>query len=220
MAGELQAAWNTGKTCYFIVRNRTGSVWNGSAFATYATASYATYVISATEQGTAGGFYTATFPASISAGVYSTVMKEQAGGSPAETDATVAVGEIQWNGTAQMPLSDVATSGQLSILTPIQIARGIQQLYFPLYFKSAADHITPFTSGVISGQIARDGGVFGPLQSGLVSERGLGWYDVTLTSGDLDARTIKLMFTGRAVSGGTCDPLPFSFILQRSSGGA
>lgn len=219
MAGELQASYRTGRTCYFLIRSRTGTIWNGTTFETYATANYATYDLAATEQGTASSFFVATFPTAISAGVYSVVLKDQSGGTPAETDVTVATGEVHWNGTATIPLSDLATSGQLSVVSPINIARGIMQQFFPLYFKSAADHITPFVSGIISGQIARNGGSFGTLQSGGVSERGLGWYDVTLTSGDLDAATVKLVFTGRGVSGGTTDPLLFSFILQRSSGG-
>jgi O-acetyl-ADP-ribose deacetylase (regulator of RNase III) len=56
------------------------------------------------EQGTASGFYTGTFPA-VAAGVYAVSVKRQAGGSPAETDATVGFGPVEWSGTAVVPLS-------------------------------------------------------------------------------------------------------------------
>ena len=71
---------------------------------------------------------------------------------------------------------------------------------------------------MVSGQIARDGGAFGALQSGTVTERGLGFFDCTLTSGDLLANTVKLVFTAVGVSGGAADPVPFGAVLQRSSG--
>ncbi len=219
MAGELQASYRPTRTCYFFIRNRTGQIWNGSIFTTYASAGVGTYAVSATEQGTASAYYTATFPSAIAPGIYACLLKEQLGGSPAEADPVVATGDVQWGGTALLPLSDLATSGQVGNALPIRIARGMMLQNFPLYLRSAADHISPFTSGVVSGQIARDGGNFGPLQSGTISERGLGYYDVTLTSGDLNATTVKLLFTANGTTGGASDPLPFSFIMQRASGG-
>ena len=54
MASEIQARGpGTARTCYFLVRNATGSIWNGSAFAAYLTANYTTYDVAMTEQGTA-----------------------------------------------------------------------------------------------------------------------------------------------------------------------
>ena len=99
MAAELQADYTTGKTIYFLLRNSVGQIWNGSSFGAYATASYATYPITAAEQGTASGFYTATMPSST-AGSYSVEAKLQSGGSPAETDLTVGAGNLEWSGTA------------------------------------------------------------------------------------------------------------------------
>lgn len=221
MAGEIQYVGpGAGRTCYITIRNRIGQIWNNTllAFETYAVLNYTDYDIASVEQGTASNIYVSTFPSTIVPGVYSIVAYQQLAGSPAETDKSVATGDYQWNGSVTMPLSDVATSGQLGQIGPIRIFRGQMVQNFPLYLKSAADHVTPFTSGVISGQISRDGGVFGVLQSGTVSEVGLGFYKVTLTSGDLLANTASVVFTGLGVSGGLSDPLAFGLVLQRTSG--
>lgn len=195
-------------------------IWNTSlgAFEAYVTANYGDYDIAATEQGTASAYYTGTFPSTIVAGVYSITAHAQVGGSPAETDPVVAAGDYQWNGSSTAPLSDTATSGQVGQLAPIKLARGVMVVDFPIYMKSAADHITPFTSGVISGQIARGSGAFGALQSGVFFEKGLGFYTTTLTSGDLAADSVRLLFTATGISGGVSDPLPMSLILQKVSG--
>ena len=220
MAGELQALATTGRTVYALIRNSTGSIWNGSAFASYVTASYATYVVTMAEQGTASGFYAGTFPAAITAGTYSIVVKVQSGGSPAETDLSAAEGTFDWTGTAASTLSDTATSGQVGQFAPIRMARSWQILNFPIYLKSSADHVTPLVSGVVSGQIARDGGSFGPLQSGAFTEVGNGFYRIqALTSGDLACNTASLLFTAVNISGqATADPLPMTLLLQRVSG--
>lgn len=104
MAGEIQAAHLSGKNVYALVRNAAGSVWNGSAFVTYATANLSSYAITLTEQGTASGYYAGTFPV-VSAGVYAVVAYERAGGSPAEGDTLVASGNLEWDGSAVVPLS-------------------------------------------------------------------------------------------------------------------
>lgn len=219
MANELLWSSVTGQNCYALVFSRTGTVWNGSAFETYATANYTTYDVAASEQGTASAIYAASFPSSITAGVYNIVAKQRLGATPAETDPTVAVGDFQWNGTVQLPLSDLSTSGQIGQIGPVRLARGTMVLNFPIYLKSAADHITPFTSGSVSGQIKRDGGSFGALQSGAFTETGMGFYNLqALTSGDLAANTVALLFTATGVSGGTSDPLPMSIVTQRVSG--
>lgn len=97
MAGELQADFITGKTLYFLVRDSNGKIWNGAAFETYSSAHYANYPVTGTEEG-ASGLYTGAMPGA-SVGIYHVVAKGQAGGSPAEGDATVAVGTIEWDGT-------------------------------------------------------------------------------------------------------------------------
>ena len=220
MAAELQAIATTGRTVYFLIRNSTGSIWNGTAFEAYVTASYGNYDVVAPEQGTASGFYTAAFPTAITAGSYSIVAKIQSGGSPAEGDVTAAEGNFDWTGTAPTTLSDTATSGQVGQFAPIRMARGVMLQNFKFYLKSSADHVTPVVSGVCSGQINRDNGTWGPLQSGSFTEEGNGFYRVSaLTSGDLAANTASLLFNGVNVSGvATSDPCPFTLILQRTSG--
>lgn len=221
MAGEVQITFATGQTLGFLVRNQSAQIWNTSgagAFEAYLTANYASYFVAMTEQGTASAYYAGTFPSAIGPGTYNLTAKRQAGGSPLETDQSVGVGEINWDGTNVIPLSSLANSGQIGQFAPLQIARGRQILNFPFKLVSDADNKTPFLSGSVSGQISRDGGAFGALQSGLVTEVGKGHYRVTLTSGDLNANTCSLLFTANGVSGGQAAQRDFVFILQRVSG--
>ncbi len=221
MANEIGFSGpGSGRTVYVLIRNRTNQVWNGSAFVTYAAADYATYVVQATEQDTGSNYYAATFPAAIVAGVYGITAKAQAGGSPAATDSTCAVGDQQWNGSATLPLSDLATSGQFGLLAPIRVARGTMVQNFKFYMRSAADRTTPFVSGVVSGQIKRDSDAnWSALQSGAFVEEGYGFYRLqALTSGDILCNTASLLFTANGVSGGAAVPVPFTLVCQRTSG--
>lgn len=121
MAGEIQCRPKpriTGVTLYAQVWNSTGSVWNGSAFETYATANIANYAITMTEKGTASGFWAGTFP-STSAGTYGVVVYQRAGGSPAETDEQVADGNIEWDGSAVLPVGDVRKWNATAVATPV-----------------------------------------------------------------------------------------------------
>jgi len=219
MANEIQIQYASGKTLYFVVRNATGSIWNTntSAFEAYNSLNYSQYAVTMTEQGSSG-FYAGSFPSAITAGVFSIVSKQQLGGSAAETDVTAGNGDFQWNGTATLPLSNLATSGQIGQNQPMRIARGTMIQNFMFKLVSSVDHVTAFTSGVVSGQISRNGGAFGVLQSGLFTEIGLGWYSLqALTSGDLLANTAALTFGANGISG-TSDPRDFSLVLQRTSG--
>lgn len=218
MAGEIQSDYAHGATLYFLIRNRINQIWNGSVFENYSSVDYSTYDIPMTEDGTASGHYYGSFPTAIIPGVYSISAKKQVAGSPAETDPTIAMGDYQWNGSATLPLSDLATSGQLALAAPIKMARAQMIRNFKFKLVSSTDHITPFVSGVVSGQISRDDGLFGPLQSGNVIETGYGWYRVNLTSGDLNCNTAALVFTANGISGGSSDQRDFSLVLQRSSG--
>ena len=107
MAAELQMVMGTGLTGYFQVRSTVGTIWNGSALVAYNTANIATYAITATEQGTASGYYTGTMPA-LAAGVYNVIGKQRVGGSVAESDPTVSTGQIEWNGSTVAYLADKA----------------------------------------------------------------------------------------------------------------
>jgi len=223
MAGEIQVSAEAGKTLYSLIRNAVGQVWNTSggtgAFEAYATPQYAEYDISLTEQGTASAYYTGTIPSAVPAGELSVVAKEQIGGSVAESDPDVANGTIQWDGTLIIPRSSLATSGQVGQIAPLRIARGVMVQNFPFKLVSSADHITAFVSGNISGQISKDGGAFGALQSGAFTEIGHGAYSLqALTSGDLTCNTAFIRFTGVGISGGNADPREMTLITQRVSG--
>lgn len=219
MANEIQAVFQSSQTVYCLILTRNALVWNGTTFVTYASADYDDYVVQLTELGTASGIYAGSIPSGLTTpGIYSIVAKQQLGGSAAQTDPLVSVGDLQWNGSNTLPLADLASSGQISRGFPIRIARGEMTTNFPVYMVSSADHVTPFTSGVVSGQISRDGGIFGPLQSGNFTEMGLGFYKVNLTSGDLLANTVALQFSAVGISGGSADPRSMSLVMQKTSG--
>lgn len=222
MANELEVSFSSGKTIYFQVRSSSGLIWNTSSlvFQAYLTANVLSYSVAATEQGSASGFYTASFPTGITTpGQYNIIAKVQTGGSPAESDSTIAVGDFQWGGAAILPRSDLATSGQVGQFLPMRLFRGQQITNFPFYLVSNVDHVTPLTSGICSGQISRDGGAFGPLQSGAFAEVGKGFFALSaFTSGDLLCNTAAVVFTANGISGGQSDQRPFSFVLQRTSG--
>ena len=223
MAGEIQLSYQTGKTVYSVIRNHvSGYIWSLSggsagAFEQFTSGNWQNYAISLTEQGVSS-YYAGNFPSAAAPSVYALTGYNQAGASPLQTDAAIANGNLEWNGSAINPLSDYATSGQLGQIAPIRLARGVALSGFPFYLKSSADHVTPLTSGVVSGQISRDGGNFGVLQSGLFTETGQGWYRTNFTSGDLLATTVAVLFTANGISGGASDPLPMSFVMQRTSG--
>lgn len=214
---------STAATCYWRILGSGSAVWSTSGgvggFESYNAANWSSYSLTATQQGLTNVFL-GDMPAAVPAGYYDIDARQQLGGSPLVSDPVIAGGDEQWNGTKTVPLSDLTTSGQLGQLSPIRVAKGCMINPFPIYLKSSADHISPFTSGVCSGQVRRDTGSWGPLQSGAFTERGLGSYDLqALTSGDLNANmTVSLLFNATGISGGTSDPLPISFILQRVSG--
>lgn len=219
MAGEVQFSFKNGATAYFLTRNSVGQLWNVSgagAFENFVSGNYASYAISCNEQGSTG-YYTGNFPGAIIPGTYAITAKQQLTGGAIASDPTVAVGNLEWNGSTVLPLSNLTTSGQLASLTLQELYKGQMVQNFPIYLKSATDHVTPLTSGVVSGQISKDGGPFGPLQSGAFTETGLGYYNLqALTSGDLNCGTASVLFTANQISGGPSDPLPMSFILKRT----
>lgn len=223
MANEIQLSFQTGKTAYSVIRNQTsGYLWSLSggvtgAFEAFTSGNWGNYAISLTEEGVTG-YYKGNMPSALAAGVYAISAKQQLGASPVQTDPTVGVGDYQWNGSIVSPLSDTATSGLVGQFLPLRLFRGQMIQNFLFKMVSAADHITSFTSGVISGQIARDAGSFGVLQSGAFTEVGLGWYRTNLTSGDLLANTVALSFSANGISGGTADQRDFALVMQRTSG--
>lgn len=222
MANEIKLAFVQNKTVYVIIFSKTGTVYNATTqlFETYVTANLSQYAVSLTQVATSR-FYEGNFPTSIPQGVYDLVAFQQLGGSPAESDPPVGSEDgFGWSGTVRLGYADLATSGQLSIVAPVKIFRGEMVQQFPFKMVSSLDHVTPFTSGIVSGQVSRDGAAFGPLQSGQFTEVGLGWYTLlALTSGDLNGGTVALVFTAVGISGGSADQRDFSFILQRGTSG-
>lgn len=221
MAGEIKTRGGaTGAVVYATLLGSGGCLWNTSgagAFEAYSAGSWPSYAISLTENG-ASATYVGSVPAAVPPGAYDVDARRQVGATPSPADPNVGTGEVQWDGTKEVPLASLATSGQLGQYFPLQLAKGVAVSGFLVYFKSAADHVTPLTSGVCSGQINRAGAWF-PLQSGNFTERGNGFYSVNLTSGDVNAGTLAMLFTANGVSGGAADPVPLSFVLQRTSGG-
>lgn len=119
MAKEIQALGTTATTLYAqIIRATDGKIWNTSgtpAFENYSTANIADYDIAMTEAGTASGYFTGDFPSSITIGLYSIIVRQRAGGSPAESDIVVASGNIEWTGTVVNCISNADTNGRLDI---------------------------------------------------------------------------------------------------------
>lgn len=221
MAGEIAFDYQSNKICYAQIRNRvSGYIWNGASFEVYNSLSgnLSTYPVSVVEQGVASSHFVGNFPTAIPPGTYDVTAKQKIQGFFSENDPTVAGGQVEWKGPLVVPLSDLATSGQVASYGPVRLAKGNQVKNFGFYLRSAADHNTPFVSGLCSGQISRDGGVFGPLQSGAFSETGLGFYTVqALTSGDLNANTAALVFTAVNALGGASDPAPYTIVMQPGS---
>ena len=226
MANEVKVQGpGTGLTCYFrILNNTSGFVWNTSggvgAYELFNALNVANYGIQLTELG-GSNLYAGNIPAAVPPGTLDIDARQQIGGSQSVNDPFVGGGEVEWNGTRQLPRSDNASSGLVSQFLPARIYRGEMIPNMKIYLKSSADHVTPFISGNgISGQISRDNmTTFTTLQSGgMITEIGQGVYNLTLTSGDTLANTFMLLINGTDVNGGTCDPLPLSFVTQRTSG--
>lgn len=113
MANELVIHYPTGSTLYALLFDATGQVWNGSAFVAPGSASWTDYDIAMTEVATSTGIYRASMPA-VAAGTYGWVVRKRAGASPAVSDIAVGSGRIEWNGTAEVSLTTLATAADLA----------------------------------------------------------------------------------------------------------
>lgn len=98
MANKLHAVAEPGSNIYYLVRDNNANVWNGSAFVSYNESNWSDYVNSMSEDGTCG-YFTATFPSSISAGVYSIDVRKQVGASADASDTHQGQGTLEWTGT-------------------------------------------------------------------------------------------------------------------------
>jgi hypothetical protein len=107
MAEKIQLAHDaTGATLYALVRKSDGTVvkQTDNTSEAYVTANLGNYDFPMTEQGTASRYYTATFPA-VAAGTYAVAVYQQLGANPAETDTLLDGGNVEWDGSAVVPLS-------------------------------------------------------------------------------------------------------------------
>lgn len=120
MANELQIPWTaTGKTLYCVLRNAVGQavIASSGVVETYQTANLDNYDIPLTEQGTASQYYVGNIPAGLTAGVYFATVYERAGATPAEGDTFRGSGPVEWDGSALVPLSSLATAAAVGALS-------------------------------------------------------------------------------------------------------
>jgi hypothetical protein len=94
----LRIRWPTGATLYTQIEDGTG-VWNGTAYASFAVASWATFATATPETPASSGRYVCQFPIASAAGNYTWSTYLRAGGSPASTDVCIGNGGGYWDGT-------------------------------------------------------------------------------------------------------------------------
>ena len=104
MANEIKMlGYPSGQTLYACVRNDAGEVWypTDEVFEDVGTSgrTNANYYISMTDM--EGGLYLADFPDGVSAGSYYSLVYDQVGSSPADSDHVIGGDKIRWTGVAQ-----------------------------------------------------------------------------------------------------------------------
>lgn len=95
----LRLRYPTGKTLYTQIEAPAGTVWNGTAYATFTVASWTTFASATPETPASSGRYVCQFPTSSAPGSYSWATYLQAGASAASTDVCVGTGSGVWDGT-------------------------------------------------------------------------------------------------------------------------
>lgn len=111
MAGELSAHFATGQVLYARLFDlATGLVWDGADFVAPDDADWADYVIAMDEDADSGD-YRGDMPA-VGAGYYQYLTHLQLGGFEAAGDPVVWTGEVQWDGSAVLPLSSIPAAIQ------------------------------------------------------------------------------------------------------------
>lgn len=155
MANELQAFLPTGKTLYAVLLNAIGQVWDGTQFEAIASGTWTDNDIALTEA--TAGIYLANMPA-VGAGSYSYLVYEQAGASPAVTDALVGMGSIDWNGADVLSLTGLAPANEYDArMTALQA-----DLDNPTQYKADVSALA--------------------LEATLTAIKGAGWTDETLAA--------------------------------------
>lgn len=98
----LLIATASGRSIYALIYNRSGEVFNTSAFEAFVAASYSGYPVALTEDGSTG-IYQASFPSAVNtAGTYDVIYYLRAGTSPANGDMVVGAGRMIVGTTGSM----------------------------------------------------------------------------------------------------------------------
>jgi hypothetical protein len=112
VANELDITYVGAAFPYAVIwRQSDNTIWNGSAFETYAGASIGTYDLPLTSRG--GDYYSLDFPSTITAGNYRVVYYVAAvSGTPTTSDLLLDSEELYWTGTVATytPASDYLTT--------------------------------------------------------------------------------------------------------------
>ena len=166
MLNPIETAFTSGVTLYAVIHSPAGTVWNNttSAWVAYAGGSWADYAVPLTEQG-ASGYYSAAFPAGAAGAILpSEVLYQQAGGTPATTDApATGVGQSQGVDVASISASVVAAINlSLSALSMKQgaVAATPASTALKIYtnltdtVNAYGGRLLIFTSGVLIRQVA------------------------------------------------------------------
>jgi hypothetical protein len=125
MSAIIESVLNqSGLSVYAVIRDSSGQVWNGSTFAAYNSANWATYVVSLTEQ-TGSGYYLAAFPSAIVSGIYSFTVHQ---GSGVLGDIAIDRGSIDWNGTTQNYLGMVTVKLPTGTISNFDASINVVQL--------------------------------------------------------------------------------------------
>jgi hypothetical protein len=94
MSGEIQADLGVTSGDFYALVRLGDQIYDGVGLSTYDADFYETYPITMTQQGLTG-FWTADWPAALDqSAIFSVIVKEQAGGFPAESDETRAEGVV------------------------------------------------------------------------------------------------------------------------------
>jgi len=126
---------NTGGTYYATLSNAAGQYWDTTgtpAFETLVPGSWTDYDITATETPASSYQYIVAVPATLTADAAVIVnVYDQAGGSPAITDAVVASGVWFWDGTgaSDILIGDTVEPGQGSPAATLSFVGKLRYLY-------------------------------------------------------------------------------------------
>lgn len=95
----LRIRYPAGATLYTQIEAPDGTMWNGSAYATFSVPSWAAFATATPETPASSGRYACQFPTSSAAGNYNWATYFRSGGSPASGDVCVGTGSGFWDGT-------------------------------------------------------------------------------------------------------------------------